>query len=98
MKPGATPNDTTSESESRSAPMGECAFSNRAVKPSKKSKSPATKIMIAAATGIPEKENKMEKQPEIRLPQVMVLGICCFRLTLFHSFQCANSILISHFN
>ena len=49
---------------------------------------------MAAATGIPEKENKMEKQPEIRLQQVMAFGICCFRRILSHSFQGANPIFM----
>jgi hypothetical protein len=33
--------------------------------------------MIAAFKGIPVKENNMEKQPDIRLQQVMALGMCC---------------------
>ena len=77
MKPGATPNETTSESESKSAPMGEWALSKRAEKPSKKSKRPATKIMMAALTGIPQPRNRIDKQPESRLQQVIAFGICC---------------------
>ena len=77
MNPGATPKETTSERESKSAPMGEWAWSRRAAKPSKKSKSPATKIMMAALTGMLWVRNKMERHPETRLPQVMALGMCC---------------------
>ena len=76
MNPGATPNETTSESESKSAPMGEWAWSKRAAKPSRKSKSPATKTMWAAFTGMPKETNRMERQPETRLPQVRALGMC----------------------
>ena len=80
INPGATPEETTSDKESKSAPMGEWACSSRAAKPSKKSKRPATKIMMAAFTGIFMAMNMMERQPETRLPQVRVLGMCCLRL------------------
>ena len=73
------PKDTTSESESKSGPMGEWASRSRAAKPSRKSKSPATRIIRAALIGIPEAINKMEKQPDNRLPQVMTLGMCFLR-------------------
>ena len=79
MNPGATPEETTSESESKSAPIGEWALSSRAAKPSKKSKRPATKIIMAAFTGTPMAIKRMEKQPETRLPQVRALGMCCLR-------------------
>ena len=48
---GATPNDTTSESESRSAPIGDFACKALAAKPSRKSKTAAANIMTAAITG-----------------------------------------------
>lgn len=86
MKPGATPKETTSESESKSPPIGECASSKRAVKPSKKSNKPAAKTMIAAVTGIPENEKRMEKQPDNRLQQVIVLGICRLKPMSSHRF------------
>ena len=92
MNPGATPKETTSESESKSAPMGEWAWSNRAAKPSRKSKSPATKIMMAALTGIPDATNRMERQPETKLPQVMVLGICCLRLISSVFMPCKGNV------
>ena len=79
MNPGATPKETTSDKESKSAPMGEWTLSSRAVKPSKKSKRPATKIISAALTGMFWVRNRMDRQPETRLPQVMALGICCLR-------------------
>ena len=75
MKPGATPDETTSANESKSAPMGECALSSRAAKPSRKSKRPATKIMTAALTGMPQATKRMDMQPETRLPQVRALGM-----------------------
>ena len=96
MNPGATPNDTTSDSESKSPPIGECAFSSRAVKPSRKSNSPAAKIITAAITGIPVKENMMEKQPETRLQQVMALGMCCFNDMSSHGFQSEGPVGDSH--
>ena len=80
MNPGATPEETTSDKESKSAPMGECAWSRRAAKPSKKSKRQATKIMMAAFTGMFIEMKRMERQPETRLPQVRALGICCLIL------------------
>ena len=47
---------------------------------------------MAAATGIPEKENRIEKQPEIKLQQVIVFGICCFKPILSYRFQSTNLI------
>src|SRR5688500_1330354 len=44
MQAGATPNETMSASESRSAPIGENTFKARAAKPSSKSKKAARKI------------------------------------------------------
>ena len=86
MNPGATPKDTTSDKESKSAPMGEWALSSRAVKPSRKSKRPAAKIMMAALTGMFMLRNRIERQPETRLPQVIVLGMCCLRFIIL--FRC----------
>ena len=89
MNPGATPKETTSDNESKSAPMGEWTLSNLAAKPSKKSNNPATKIMSAALTGISWERNKIDRQPESRLQHVMVLGICCLMLisSLFSGLQ-----------
>ena len=85
INPGATPKETTSESESKSAPIGECALRRRAVNPSKKSKRPATRIMTAALMGMFSVRNKIDRQPDTRLPQVRRLGRWClmFILSLF---------------
>lgn len=92
MNPGATPNETTSESESKSAPMGEWALRSRAEKPSKKSKSPATKTMMAALTGMSWARKRTDRQPETRLPQVMALGMCCLRFMALGFVRCKGSL------
>ena len=71
---GATPKLTISARESRSFPIGEYAFSDLAARPSKKSKNAASNTKIRGATGLDEQITA--KQPQSRLQQVKVFGMC----------------------
>ena len=73
---GATPNETTSDKESSSPPMGDFALRARAAKPSKKSKTAATNIIAEAHKTRSWHKKSIETQPLMRLQHVMVLGIC----------------------
>ena len=76
MKEGATPKEMTSDNESSSPPIGECAFKSRAAKPSKKSKRAAMKIITPAPMRFPLKSKAIEIQPESKLQHVKVFGRC----------------------
>src|SRR5690606_6475232 len=76
---GTTPNETTSDRESRSFPIAELTFNARAIIPSNKSNTALIKMQHAGSilnfVGF-EAINTMATQPEKRLSSVMVLGIC----------------------
>ena len=76
MKPGKTPKETMSASESSSFPISDFTFSKRAAKPSKKSKTPARNIIILAHSSLPIITKYKPTQPENRFREVMVFGIC----------------------
>ena len=75
---GATPKETTSDSESNSLPIGDDTLSNRAANPSKKSKTADTIIQRAALSRFPAKAAITERHPQARLQQVSMLGMCFF--------------------
>ncbi len=80
---GATPKLIRSDSESRSLPRGEKAFSSLALAPSRKSKTAAAAMAITAhvdASAMPKRSPRwkvinMATQPDKRLRQVRKLGI-----------------------
>ena len=78
MAEGARPKVMQSASESSSLPMGELTLSSRALMPSKKSNTAPTIIMMSARLKLLLKANHVAMQPEMRLQQVMALGICFF--------------------
>lgn len=76
MVDGATPKVMSSASESNSLPMGEETPSKRALMPSKKSNTAPIMIHVSAQRGEPPKAQAVAMQPETRLLQVRVLGMC----------------------
>ena len=79
---GATPNVTISARESSSFPIGELTFNNRADIPSKKSNTAPMIIHVNDISILPLKAYAMAIQPDIRLQQVIVLGMC-FLIAIF---------------
>ncbi len=75
IEAGATPKLTASANESNSLPILEYALSQRAAKPSKKSKTAAAKIKYAAMANCPLKETTIDKQPQNRFIQVIPFGM-----------------------
>ena len=75
---GATPKVTTSASESSSFPIGDDTISSLADIPSKKSKAAPITIHRSAVSNCPWKAKDVAMHPEMRLQEVMVLGICFF--------------------
>ena len=75
MAPGARPKDTTSANESSCLPISEYAFNSRAAKPSKKSKTAARHIKIAAHTKCPSIAKITASEPENRFSEVIKFGI-----------------------
>ena len=73
---GATPKLTTSARLSSSLPRSEYDFSNRATKPSKKSKIMAATISHEATIISPRAAKMTAMKPETRLRDVMKFGIC----------------------
>lgn len=65
-----------SANESSCNPIGEYAFSKRAMNPSKKSNMAAAKMQYAAISNEPLKAKEIAKHPEKRFSDVMVLGMC----------------------
>ena len=88
MVAGATPKVTSSASESSSLPIGDETCSKRALMPSKKSKTAPMIIHNSAISGFPPKANDVAMQPEMRLQQVIVFGIC-FLILIFSYFSFA---------
>ena len=80
IEAGASPNETISASESKSAPMADFTFKRRAARPSKKSKIAAQSINNAAVNKNPFKANTAEIAPVNALQQVRKLGICFFTM------------------
>ena len=76
MNDGATPNETTSDNESSSPPIGDFASRVRAAKPSKKSKTAAPKIIAEAHKTWSWHKKSIDTQPLNRLQHVMVFGMC----------------------
>jgi hypothetical protein len=74
IEAGATPKLTTSAKESSSFPIAEYAFSQRAAKPSKKSKTEATRMKYAAISNLSLNAQTIDKQPQNRFRHVIVLG------------------------
>ena len=93
MNEGATPNDTTSDNESSSPPIGDFALSARAAKPSKKSKMAARNIIAEAHNKWLLQVKSIETQPLKRLQHVMVLGMCFFIIALFFCKNNKNLLL-----
>lgn len=83
MVAGATPKVTSSASESSSLPIGDETCSRRALMPSKKSNTAPMIIHNNAIFGFPPKANDVAMQPETRLQQVIVFGICFLILISF---------------
>ena len=73
---GATPKVTSSAKESSSFPMGDDTFNRRADIPSKKSNTAPITIQQSANLASPMKANVVAIHPEMRLQQVILLGIC----------------------
>ena len=80
---GAAPKVITSAKESNSLPIGELTFSKRAAIPSKKSNTAPIIINSNATSILPAKAKPIAMQPEIRLQQVILLGICFFIFTCY---------------
>ena len=83
MEAGATPNVTTSASESSSLPIGLDTPRSRAVNPSKKSKTAPRTMKSRARGSAPPIAKWIAIQPQMRLQQVMELGICFFTTSEF---------------
>jgi hypothetical protein len=66
----------TSANESNSFPMGELTFKARAVSPSKKSNTAPAMMNAKANEYMPSRAYMVATQPEMRLQQVMELGMC----------------------
>lgn len=73
---GATPKVMTSASESSSLPMGDDTCRSRAAIPSKKSNMAPMTIHSNDHSNMPRNAKCVAMQPEMRLQQVMLLGIC----------------------
>jgi hypothetical protein len=73
--PGATPKLTTSARLSSSLPITEYAFSNLAENPSRKSKIIAASISHDAVTVSPVAAKMTAANPDVRLSEVIKLGI-----------------------
>lgn len=80
MAAGANPKVIKSASESSSLPIGEATLSNRAEKPSKKSKTAPQKISATASSSDLNwvVEITTENTPHSKLQIVSVLGMCFF--------------------
>jgi len=75
IAPGATPNETTSARESSCFPISEYAFKSFAAKPSRKSKTAAAQIKMAAKTKCPSMAKIVATEPETRFSEVIKFGI-----------------------
>ena len=75
MAAGASPKVMSSARESSSLPIGDDTCSNLAEKPSKKSKRAPMMIKTKANTKSASKANLVANAPEMRLQQVIELGI-----------------------
>lgn len=75
MNAGATPEVTTSASESNSFPRGEDTPNARAANPSQKSKKMPRQISTAAIRSFPSTADHVAHTPQVRLSIVIVLGI-----------------------
>ena len=86
MALGATPKVTTSARESSSFPMGEDTPKARADIPSKKSNTAPSTIISTAQWYWPWNAAPVAIHPQMRLQQVMELGIC--RVMMFAIINC----------
>ena len=80
MAAGATPKVTTSASESSSFPSAPETPKRRAMNPSKKSKTAPRTMNSSAMASAPLMAKWMAMQPQMRLQDVMELGICFFTM------------------
>ena len=76
MDAGKKQNVTRSANESRSLPITENLFNNRAANPSKKSNNAPAQIMIDPVCKSPLKTATTPIQPQVRLHNVRKFGMC----------------------
>ena len=95
MVAGAIPKVMSSASESICTPIGDETCKRRATIPSKKSNTAPSTMNAIASSKLHLKAITHATQPENRLQQVIVLGICFF-IDMESLFKCCNNSLVTY--